>query len=125
MAKHIIISMDYRKFLVPPHLLTQAVEVVAALVEVEEGGDYTNRLYTPKEKQVLGIELKLVEYGQIVTSGNDGKWKELYENEKKEKETQQNARWKADAEASKAKQELETITKFKASQKSKEDDVII
>jgi len=120
MAKSLVIKWQYTNFLVPPELVDSAVKLMSEMIEVEEAGDYRNKFWAIKKEQNSAPELILIDFEKILQEDTDKNWRVLYESQTKTTSEYNSRAWKAEEEAKKLKQELETVKNYKASTEPKE-----
>ncbi len=120
MGKSLVIKWQYTNFLVPPELVDSAVKLMSQMVEVEETGDYTNKFWVIKKDQKATPELILIDFEKLLQEDTDENWRMLYESQSKTSSEYNSRAWKAEQEAKKLKEELETIKNFKSATEPKE-----
>lgn len=120
MGKSLVIKWQYTNFLVPPELVDSTVKLMSQMVEVEETGDYTNKFWVIKKDQKATPELILIDFEKLLQEDTDENWRMLYESQSKTSSEYNSRAWKAEQEAKKLKEELETIKNFKSATEPKE-----
>ncbi len=120
MGKSLVIKWDYQCFLVPPELVDSTVKLMSQMVEVEQAGDYNNKFWVIKKEQKATPELILIDFEKVLQEDTDKNWRTLYESQSKTTSDYGTRAWRAEEEAKKLKQELETIKNFKAATEPKE-----